>query len=191
MCHTIPHSSCCPFGHIASKFGDKGRFKLLEHITYFILLNVKKCRNPTFGRVWRWHLHSQNGDLGVLRDSQNFRIQLQGSKHLSLKRSSCHWKTIEVKMSKVALHEPFGHLQHKLWQKERSGIKLAVSLPTTKSRESTRPRCVQVECNTPLESSQGELQFCFRPHPNRRFEQRVMNSQSPKSPNRDNFGTPP
>jgi hypothetical protein len=63
--------------------------------------------------------------------------------------------------------------------------------PTTKSRESTQPRCVQVECNTPLESSQGELQVCFRPHPNRRFEQGVMNSQSPKSPNRDNFGTPP
>jgi hypothetical protein len=94
-------------------------------------------------------------------------------------------------MSKMASHEPFGHLQHKLWQKERLGIKLAVWLPTTKSRESTQPQCVQVECNTPLESSQGELQVCFRPHPNQRFEQRVMNSQSLGSPNRDNFGTPP
>jgi len=37
---------------------------------------------------------------------------------------------------------------------------------------------VQVECNTPLESSQGELQVFFRPHPNRRSEQKVMNSQS-------------
>jgi len=44
-------------------------------------------------------------------------------------------------MSKMALHEPFGHLQHKLWQKERPRVKLAVWLPTTKSRESTRPRC--------------------------------------------------
>jgi len=50
---------------------------------------------------------------------------------------------------------------------------------------------VQVECDTPLESSQGELQVFFRPHPNQRSEQRVMNSQSPGSPNRDNFGTPP
>jgi hypothetical protein len=25
-----------------------------------------KCRNPTFGRVWGWHSHSRNGDLGVL-----------------------------------------------------------------------------------------------------------------------------
>jgi len=54
-------------------------------------------------------------------------------------------------MSKMASHEPFGHLQHKLWSKERPGVKLAVWPPTTKNRESTQPRCVQVECNTPLE----------------------------------------
>jgi len=41
-------------------------------------------------------------------------------------------------MSEMASHEPFGHLQPKLWAKKRSGIKLAVWLPTTKSRESTR-----------------------------------------------------
>jgi hypothetical protein len=29
-------------------------------------------------------------------------------------------------MSKMALHEPFGHLQHKLWQKEKPGVKLAI-----------------------------------------------------------------
>jgi hypothetical protein len=76
-------------------------------------------------------------------------------------------------------------------QKEGSRVKLAIWLPTTKSQESTRPQCVQRECNTTLESSQRELKVCFRPHPNSRSEQRVMNSQSPKSPNRDNFGTPP
>jgi hypothetical protein len=32
---------------------------------------------------------------------------------------------------------------------------------------------------------------CFRLHLNQRFEQRVMNSQSPESSNRDSFGTPP
>jgi hypothetical protein len=42
-------------------------------------MNLFQCHNPTFGRVWGWHSHSQNGDLGVLRDSQNFRVQLQGS----------------------------------------------------------------------------------------------------------------
>ncbi len=94
-------------------------------------------------------------------------------------------------MSKMASHEPFGYLQHKLWQKERPRVKLVVWLLTIKSWESTRPRCVQVECNTPLESSQRELQVFFRPHPNRRSEQRVMNSQSLGNLNRDNFGTPP
>jgi len=84
-------------------------------------------------------------------------------------------------------HGPFGHLQHKLWPKEGPGVKL----PTTKNRESTRPQCIWVECNTSLESSQGELQLCFRPHPNWRSEQIVMVAQSFRSPNRDNFRTPP
>jgi hypothetical protein len=90
----------------------------------------------------------------------------------------------------MASHEPFGHLQHKLWSKEGLRVKLAVWLPTTKSQESTRPRCVQVECDTSLESSQGELQVCFRPRPNKRLGREVMNGQSPGSPNRDSFGTP-
>jgi hypothetical protein len=48
--------------------------------------------------------------------------------------------------------------QHKLWSKERPRVKLIIWLLTTKSRESTRPRCVQVQCDTLLESSWGELQ---------------------------------
>jgi hypothetical protein len=89
-------------------------------------------------------------------------------------------------MSKMGLHEPFRHLQHKLWQKERSRIKLVVWLLTTKSRESTQLRCVH--CDTPLENSQRELQLCFRPRPNRSSEQRVIALQSCGSPNRDNSG---
>jgi hypothetical protein len=94
-------------------------------------------------------------------------------------------------MPKMGLHEPFGHMQHKLWQKERLGVKLAVWLSTTKSRELTQPRCVHVECNTLFESSRRETQVCFKPHPNRRSKQRVMTSQSGESPNQDSFGTPP
>jgi hypothetical protein len=60
-----------------------------------------------------------------------------------------------------------------------------------KSQESNRPQCVQVGCGTLLESSQGELQLCFRPHPNQRSEQRVIVMQNSKNPNRDGFGTPP
>jgi len=42
-------------------------------------------------------------------------------------------------MSKMASHGPFGHLQHKLWQKKRPRVKLAIWLPTTKNQESTNP----------------------------------------------------
>jgi len=60
-------------------------------------------------------------------------------------------------MSKMASNGPFQHLQLKLWSKKGMGVKLAIWLPTTKSQESTRPRCVQMECGTPLESSWVEL----------------------------------
>jgi hypothetical protein len=53
-------------------------------------------RNPTFGRVWRWHSHFRNGDLGVLWDSWNFKFRSQGSKHLALGCPLYHWKVIEV-----------------------------------------------------------------------------------------------
>jgi hypothetical protein len=42
-----------------------------------------------------------------------------------------------------------------------------------------------------LERPPRELQGCFRPHPNLRFEQEVMDAQSPESPSRDSFGTLP
>jgi hypothetical protein len=90
----------------------------------------------------------------------------------------------------MALHEPFGHLQHKLWSKEGPEVKLAIWLPTTKSRELTRYRCVQVECDTPLKSSQRELQLWFRLHPDPNSGQEVLNDQSFGSPNQDSLGTP-
>jgi hypothetical protein len=90
----------------------------------------------------------------------------------------------------MGLHEPFEHLLHKLWQKERLGVKLAIWLSTTKSQKSTRLRCVQVECNTLLESSRWGLQLRFRPHHDRRSTQEVMRLQSRESPSYWNFGTP-
>jgi hypothetical protein len=115
---------------------------------------------------------------------------LQGSKHLALGCYWYHWKGREVKMSKMALHESFGHLQPKLWAKEGPGVKLAVWLLTTKSRESTRSQHVMEECDMALKNSRGELQDWFRPCPDRRSGREVMMAQSHGSPNRDNFGTP-
>ncbi len=36
------------------------------------------------GRMWGWDSHSRNGDLGFLWDFRNFKVLLQGSKHLAL-----------------------------------------------------------------------------------------------------------
>jgi hypothetical protein len=90
----------------------------------------------------------------------------------------------------MASHWSFGHLQPKLWAKEGPGVKLAVWLPTTKSRESTSFWRLQMECDGVLESSRGELQLWFRPHSNQKSEPGVVSVQSPKSSTRDNFGTP-
>jgi hypothetical protein len=42
-----------------------------------------------------------------------------------------------------------------------------------------------------LESSRRELQVWFKARPDPSSEREVMNAQSPESPNRDSFGTPP
>jgi hypothetical protein len=93
-------------------------------------------------------------------------------------------------MSKMGSHWSFGHLKHKLWPKERPGVKLAVWLPTTKSWESTRFPYVKAMCDIPLESSRRGLQLFFRPPCNRRYAQEVMCHQSCGSPRCGNFETP-
>jgi hypothetical protein len=94
-------------------------------------------------------------------------------------------------MSKMASHEPFGHLQPKLWAKKGPGVKLPIWLPTTKRQETTSSRRLKKECDGALESSRGELQLWLRSHSNRRSELGDMSVQSPGSSTRDNFGTPP
>jgi hypothetical protein len=93
-------------------------------------------------------------------------------------------------MSKMASHEPFEHLQPKLWAKEGSGVKLTIWLSTTKRQESTSFWCPILKCNMALESSRGELQLWFRPHLDWTMQSGDMSSQSSKTPTRYNFGTP-
>jgi hypothetical protein len=85
-------------------------------------------------------------------------------------------------------HSRFGHLQPKLWAKEWPGVKLAVWLPTTKSRESTQSWCPIRECDTPLKRSRRGLQLRFRPRRNLRSGRGVMLSQSPGSPEPGHLG---
>ncbi len=59
------------------------------------------------------------------------------------------------------------------------------------SWESTSYRRLMKKCDMALESSRGDLQLWLRPHSNWILQSGDMSSQSPKTPTRDNFGTPP
>jgi hypothetical protein len=68
-------------------------------------------------------------EMGIWESSETPKISefnCKGQNTHILKSSLYHWKAIEVYMSKMGSHEPFGHLQHKLWPKERPGVKLPV-----------------------------------------------------------------
>jgi hypothetical protein len=126
--------------------------------------------------------------------SQFFRERFQRSKPIRLKSSLYHWKAIKTYMSEMGSHDPFKHLKHKLWPKERLGIKLPIWLPTTKSQESTQFPCGQVAYDIPLEIFWRELQLCYRSHLNQRSVHKVMGPQSFGNPNFGNsrlpFGSP-
>jgi hypothetical protein len=93
-------------------------------------------------------------------------------------------------MFEIGLHNPFGHLKHKLGPKERPRVKLAISLPTTKSQESPQFPCMQVTCNIPFKSSWWGLQLCFKPYLNWRSTCKLMGPQNHKNLNCENFETP-
>jgi hypothetical protein len=82
----------------------------------------------------------------------------------------------------MASYWSFGHLQPKLWAKEGPGVKLAIWLPTTKSRESTSSRPPNWECDTALERCWQGLQLWFRLCCDRTLQSGVTSSQSPKTP---------
>jgi hypothetical protein len=82
----------------------------------------------------------------------------------------------------MASHWQFGHLQPKLWAKEGPGVKLAVWLPTTKSRESTSSWRRLEECDMALERSRRELQHWFRTRPDPSLGRGAMAVQSSRSP---------
>jgi hypothetical protein len=64
--------------------------------------------------------------VGVPVDFRNFKERSQKEKPFALKSSLYHWKVIEAHMSKMGSHDPFGHMQHKLWPKGRPTVKLAI-----------------------------------------------------------------
>jgi hypothetical protein len=112
--------------------------------------------------------------IGVPMDFQIFKMWMQGSKLIGLNIFLYHWKSLRTKMSKMGLHDPFGHFKHKLWPKESSKVKLSIWLPTIKSQKSSGFSFVQVTCDIPLESFRWGLQFFLKPHLNRRSAHKIM-----------------
>jgi len=127
--------------------------------------------------------------IGVHIKSQIFKEWFQGSKLIGLKTSLYHWKVLETYMSKMKSHGPFEYLKHKLWLRERSGIKVSIWLPTTKSWELPWFTFMQMAWHISLKNYQQGLQFYFKPHLNRRSTQEVLGFQNSGSPNFENFGT--
>jgi hypothetical protein len=105
---------------------------MIIHKQHFHLLLFGQERDSGVWESVRMNTHTPKWapTLGVEvpADSQIFKERLQRSNPIALRSFLYHWKAIETKMSKMGLHETFGHLKHKLWSKERSGIKLAVWL---------------------------------------------------------------
>jgi hypothetical protein len=149
---------------------------------------------PHFGQVWGEAQYFQSWGFGVLWDFWMFRAQQQGPKHLALMCSWCHWKGLETHVSKMASHWSFEHMQPKLCAKEGPGVKLAVWLPTTKSRESTSSPHPIWECDMALKRSRRGLQLWFRLCCDRTLQLGVMGSQCYKSPTETisglHFGSP-
>jgi hypothetical protein len=128
--------------------------------------------------------------VGVTMDSQIFKEWLQGTKRIGLKRSLYHWKALGMQMSKMDLHDPFGHVKHKLWPKEGPRFKLPIWLSTTKSLESPQFPCVEVSCDISLKRFQQRLHLFLKSHLNWRSANKVMGPQNHERPNCGNFETP-
>jgi len=82
----------------------------------------------------------------------------------------------------MASYWSFGHLQPKLWAKEGPGVKLAVWLPTTKSRESTSSQPPNCECDMALERSRQGLQLWFKLCGDQTLQSGVTSVQSLETP---------
>jgi hypothetical protein len=143
---------------------------------------------PHFGLSVRMKLTPKSGNLESSGTPKNSVFEFRG-------QNTSHWGvlcTIEkVLKCRCPKWPRMSHLDISSTSYGRKKGRESVWLPTTKSRESTWSRCMQVKCDMPLKSSQQELQLWFRTRPDPSSGREVMDAQSPENPSRDSFGTPP
>jgi hypothetical protein len=178
-----------------SKWRKPKGHHLCRNLSLGLVTKAKACKGAgqeECGRVWEWRL-TLPSELPFWELESWWTLELSESNCAS--QNTSHWKVsyiigklLKCKCLKWAC---MTHLDicNTSYGKRKAGSQTG-KLPTTKCWESTRPPCVQVACDTPLESSWWELQLCFRPRPNRRSEHEVIAPQSSGSYNLGSFGTP-
>jgi hypothetical protein len=122
----------------------------MSHVGYCRNLTLKECEDDTHTLemgTWESSGTPKNSELDYrVKNTSPWGVFYTVEK--SLKRRCWKWP----RMSHLDI------CSTSLCTKERPRVKLAVWLSTTKSQKLTWPQWVQVECDTSLESSQGELQ---------------------------------
>jgi hypothetical protein len=154
-------------------------------VTFHALGSVEECEemNP---HTPKWALIL---GVKVLMDFWIFKGWLQGPKLIGLKSPLYYRKTLIMWMSKMGLHDPFGYFKHKLWPKERPGIKLPIWLLTTKSQELPWFTYVQVACHIHWKAFHEGYNFASILTSIRGFHKKLWGLQSHGSPNFGNFET--
>jgi hypothetical protein len=148
-------------------FERSWRSQVLDLGKISIFLDQEYCRTPVAPLLWP--------SVGVNPNTwKSWELESSGTSECSeldnKAQNTSHWNVLGV-ITKVLKHRyrkcprigNSGYLQPKLWAKEGSGVKLAVWLPTTKSRESMPFRHPIQDCNTALKRSRRGLQLWFRP----------------------------
>ncbi len=107
----------------------QAHFHKCEKIKPNIFMCMVFCHNPTLREVWGRHSHSRKWDLKVLRDSQKFRVRLQGSKHLALRCSLYRWKALKESYKFALNLIPIGGLSKKLWMPKVPGVQTRTKRP--------------------------------------------------------------
>jgi hypothetical protein len=138
--------------------------------------------------VGGWNSHSQKCGLGVLRDSRKLKAWFQGS-------NTSHWGVLYTVGKFLKYRCPkwprMSHLDIcSLSYEQKKGRELNWQLDSRPLKVGNRPD-LDVFRRSAIWHWKALQQDCFRPHPNQKSEHEVMDAQSPGSPTRDSFRTPP
>jgi hypothetical protein len=89
----------------------------------------------------------------------------------------------------MGLHDSFRHLQHKLWQKKRSGIKVGNLIPDHKKLGIDLTSVHASGMRYATEKLSTKIATLFKPHPDRRSKHEVIAAQSFGNSNLGSFET--